>query len=154
MTQPPPLHPATQSTPGWWSRNWKWFVPVIGIGGLTLIAGFIALIASLVFGLMKGSEPYETALAQANASAEVREVLGTPITAGFFVTGEINLENAGGKAKLSFPLSGPLGSSTIDVRATKHAGRWHYTRMVVTIAGSGQEIDLTAAANGTEAEAP
>lgn len=147
MTHPPP------SATNWWQRNWKWFVPTVAIGGIALIAGGIALILSLVFGLMKNSEPYQTALARATTSVEVRAALGTPITTGFFVTGEINLNNDDGVAKLSIPISGPEGAATIDVQATKTSGRWNYSRLLVTLADGGRKVDLTAEANQPAIEA-
>jgi len=148
MTPPPPLnHAPAPTTVSWWQRNWKWFVPVAGVGGLTLVGGGLALIVSLFLGLMKKAEPYQTALAQATASADVQDALGTPIKVGFFLTGKIELNSADGVAALSIPISGPRGDGTINVRATKTSGHWKYSRVVVTIAADRREIDLTAVAN-------
>ncbi|MGD2270750.1 MAG: hypothetical protein PVI06_10170 [Desulfobacterales bacterium] len=34
----------------WWSRNWKWFVPVSCLGGIVLFVGFCAVVAYIIFG--------------------------------------------------------------------------------------------------------
>ncbi len=40
----------------WWSRNWKWLVPIGCLLSLILFVGFTYLI--MTFGLMKSSDAY------------------------------------------------------------------------------------------------
>ncbi len=131
-----------QQDKNWWSRNWKWFVPVGCLGSLILFAGFIALMICLVFGIMKSSDAYKDALAKAKAHPSVQKTIGTPIEEGMFVTGSINLSGPSGQADLSIPISGPDGKATIYVVAAKSAGQWTFSTLIVEIKDTKQRIDL------------
>src|SRR6266404_2068327 len=72
----------------------------------------------------------------------VIEALGSPITVGFLVSGNTNVNGASGEANLSIPVSGPKGKGTIYVAATKSLGRWNYSGLVLEIANTHQRIDL------------
>jgi len=99
----------------------------------------------MVFGLMKYSMAYSGALDRVRASAEVREVLGTPIEDGIFVTGNINISGPSGRAELSFPVRGPRGKATVYVAASKTLGEWHFEHLIVEFDSSGKRIELSAA---------
>ncbi len=135
---PPPLVPR----PGWWSRNWKWFVPVGCLSFIAVIAVFVACIIVFVFSVMKSTDVYKTALHRAKANPEVIAALGTPIKDGLFVSGNTHADGASGEANLSIPISGPKGSGTIYVVAAKVAGRWNYSTMEVELPGNKDRIDL------------
>lgn len=126
----------------WWGRNWKWFVPVGCFGSLLCFAGFVALIVCLVFGAMRSSDVYRHAVSTAKAHTVVQENIGTPINEGFFTSGNIEVNMGGGQANLAIPLSGPAGTATVYVVATKSAGQWKYSTLVVEIDGGKQRIDL------------
>lgn len=126
----------------WWNRNWKWFVPVGCLGTLIVIAGFFVGVCLLVFGLAKSSYAYKDALAKAKSHPAVQETLGTPIEEGLFVTGSINTSGPSGRADLAIPISGPRGKGTIYVVASKSAGQWTYSTLVVEIKDTRQRIDL------------
>jgi hypothetical protein len=137
-TQVPPQHP------GWWSRNWKWFAPV---GCLTVIALFAALVAILVFvvmGAMKSTDAYKLALDKAQKDARVQQRLGTPIEAGWFASGSVNVSGSSGKADLTIPISGPKGKATIYVDATKFASEWKFNKLEVGFEGDPEHLDLLA----------
>ena len=127
----------------WYKRNYKWFVPTICIGGLLSVAGFAALIFCVVFGVMKSSDAYKEAVARAKADPTVIQALGSPITEGFFVTGNIRVNNSSGYANLAIPISGPNGNATIYVVASKSEGQWTFQRLIVGIVKTGLRIDLT-----------
>lgn len=126
----------------WWSRNWKWFVPVGCLGTIILVAGFVAVIMFIVFGFMKSSDVYKEAVANAKANTSVVEVLGLPIEEGLFVSGNINVSGTSGRADLSIPISGPNGKATVFVVATKEAGNWNFSTLVVEFKESGTQISL------------
>ncbi len=130
--------------PSWWSRNWKWFVPVGCLTTLLFFAAAVMVIASLVFGVMKSSDAYVLALARAKASPAVIERLGVPIKEGFFAGGNINVNGPSGEAELSIPISGPKGSATIFLEARKSAGQWSFGKLLVEVKGSNERIDLLA----------
>jgi hypothetical protein len=136
--------------PGWWSRNWKWFVPTgCCLGSLMGIVLAIAIFGMGIVGLISGvgkilksSEPYQTAVARAKANEKVVAALGTPIDDSFPM-GKVNTNNDTGDADLSIPLSGPKGKATVYVVGTRSGGVWTYSKMSVTITGSGEEVDLS-----------
>ncbi len=138
---PPQSQPLPQ--PGWWSRNWKWFVPVGCLSFIVLIVGFVLCIVVFVFGVMKSTDVYKTALTRAKANAEVQAALGTPIKEGWFISGNTHADGASGDANLSIPISGPKGSGTIYLVAEKKAGRWNYSTLEVEVPGRKDRIDLT-----------
>ena len=127
----------------WWSRNWGWSFPLGCLGLIVLIAGFAALLASLVFGIMKSSVAYKEPLARARAHAAVQEALGTPVEAGLLVSGTINVSGPSGRAELAIPLSGPKGRGTLYVVGSKSAGQWQFSKLVVEVKGTGVRLDLS-----------
>lgn len=91
---------------------------------------------------MKSTDVYKEALARTKANPAVIEALGSPITEGFLVSGNTNVNGASGEANLSIPVSGPNGKGTVYVAASKSLGRWNYSGLVVEIGKSHQRIDL------------
>jgi len=128
--------------PHWWGRNWKWFVPTGCLGMLVLVAGFIFIIVSIVFGAMKSSDAYKGAMARAKADPRVMSALGSPITDGFLVGGSTNVSGTSGHADVTVPISGPKGKGTIYFVAEKFAGKWTFSKLMVEVADTGQRIDL------------
>jgi len=137
MPTPPRLPNAQRSD--WWTRNWKWCVPVLIITSVLLIAGSIYS----VFGLLKSSDPYVQAVARTKASPAVTSALGTPVTEGFFTTGRINFSGGSGNAQLAIPMSGPKGNATVYVIAQQTVGQWHFSALIVHIESTGKRIDLS-----------
>jgi len=125
----------------WWSRNWKWFVPVGCLSLILLFGAFIAVVLGAASGMMKSSDAYKEGLARAQASAAVTEALGTPIAPGWFTSGSVSVTGGSGEARLEIPISGPKSKGTIYVEATKSAGEWSYSKLEVVTA-SGERIDL------------
>jgi hypothetical protein len=125
----------------WWERNWKWFVPTGCLTLVLLFCLFMALIFTIVMGAMKSSDAYKQAMAKARANPTVVAKLGTPIAAGYFVSGNINVQNNSGNADLQIPISGPRGKAVIHAVASKSAGKWEFSRLTVAIEGQ-PELDL------------
>ncbi len=138
----PQNQPVTAPRRSWWSRNWKWFVPTGCLTILALIVAFVAAIVLLVFGAMKSSDAYKTAVSRARANSAVVAALGSPLHEGMFVSGDVNVNGGTGSANLSIPISGPKGKGTIYAEGTKSAGAWSYKKMVVEIEQSRQRINL------------
>lgn len=137
----PPVNVPPRST-HWWGRNWKWFVPTGCLGMLLLVAAFVFVIVSIVFGAMKSSDAYKDALAKAKADPRVVKALGSPIKDGFFAGGNINVSGTSGQADMNIPISGPKGKGTIYFVATKFAGKWTFSKLNVEIRNTGERIDL------------
>ncbi|MGQ0800564.1 MAG: cytochrome c oxidase assembly factor Coa1 family protein [Pseudomarimonas sp.] len=140
-----------QPNSNWWQRNWKWFVPIGCLTTLLIMAGGLAMILSLAFGLMKSSDVYAEALARARADQDVIEALGQPIKEGWFTGGNINVNGPSGEAALSIPVSGPQGEGTIFLEARKSSGRWTFSTLVVALDADGSRIDLLEDAVESEA---
>jgi hypothetical protein len=137
---PPPVLPTPKAN--WWTRNWKWFVPLGCFSMAILCVAFIGSIVLIVFSAVKSTDVYKNALTRAKAHPAVIEVLGSPITEGFLVSGNTNVNGAAGEANLSIPISGPKGKGTVYVAATKSLGRWNYSGLVMEVAKTHQRIDL------------
>jgi hypothetical protein len=121
----------------------KW--GLIGCGAaLVLLVGFAAVIVVVVFGAMKRSDVYREALSRVQNDPAVTAALGTPIEAGLYVTGKINIDGTGGHATIDFPISGPKGKATVHAVATKSGAGWDYSELTVTPA-NGPVINLQTA---------
>lgn len=138
-----PLPNAKPQRRSWWGRNWKWFVPTGCFTILLLIVAFVGSIIFIVAGAMKSSDAYQTAFDRAQADPRVIAALGSPIQAGYFISGSTDVTGSSGKADLTIPISGPNGKGTIYLVATKFGGEWAFSKLVVDVGKTGQRIDLT-----------
>jgi hypothetical protein len=137
---PPPVPPTPNAN--WWKRNWKWFVPLGCFSMAVLFVVFVGSVLLIVFSAVKSTDVYKDALARAKAHPAVIEALGSPVTEGFLVSGNTNVNGASGEANLSIPIAGPKGKGTIYVAARKSLGRWNYSGLVFEIEKKHQRIDL------------
>ncbi|HSV62709.1 MAG TPA: cytochrome c oxidase assembly factor Coa1 family protein [Chthoniobacterales bacterium] len=136
---PPPPAPR----PGWWSRNWKWFVPTgCCLTPLLLGGACLAFLVIVVFGALKQTDVYKMAVARAKSDSRVIAALGTPVEEGWYLSGNTSVNNGSGTADLSIPISGPKGKGTIYAVATKSGGEWSYSKLSVKIDSTGETIDL------------
>jgi hypothetical protein len=126
----------------WWGRNWKWLIPVGCLSCILAFVGFVVLILFFVFGLIKSSDAYKQALSEARSNTAVTNALGSPIKEGFLVSGNINVSGASGNADLAIPISGPKGKATIYVEAVKSAGEWSFSKLVVRLEETNDNINL------------
>jgi hypothetical protein len=126
----------------WWSRNWKWFVPVGCLGILLFPVACMGGLAFLLFDTVTGNEVYVEAMARARANPAIVEGLGEPVEAGWQIEGNFDLSHDNGSADVVVPLKGPDGRGTLYIEAEKLRGEWNYLVMEVEIAGGDQLIDL------------
>jgi len=117
----PPVSPTPR--PNWWKRNWKWFVPLGCFSIALLFVVFVGSVVVIVFSAVKSTDVYKDALTRAKSHPAVIEALGSPVTEGFLVSGNTNVNGASGEANLAIPVSGPKGKCTIYVAAKKSLGR-------------------------------
>jgi hypothetical protein len=96
-----------------------------------------------IFGFMRSSGAYQGALLRVKTAPAIAAALGTPIKEGYFFTGNISVNGPSGRAELAIPLSGPKGTATVYVSASKSLGEWHYDHLVVQIDATGQRLDLS-----------
>ncbi len=118
-------------------RLWAIWGVVVWIG---MIALFFAIFGGIFYSLGH-SEAYRLGVARLQASAEVAQVLGTPIVAGMPM-GEISVTNDSGTASLSFSATGPKGSGLVMLQASKKGGVWSIQRLMLKIDGRDEIIDI------------
>ncbi|MCB1229414.1 MAG: hypothetical protein KDN19_04070 [Verrucomicrobiae bacterium] len=119
---------------------------LVGCGCLALIGAVAAIVAVVIggaFGMIKKSDPYSESLNRIQNSAAVTEALGSPVEPGFFVTGNISLENQNGSAQINYSVSGPKGKGHVNVIGDKQGGIWHYSQIQLTVGETGETINLT-----------
>ena len=109
---------------------------------LVLVGAFVAFLVLVIFGALKQSDVYKTAVARAKADSRVAAALGTPIEEGWYLSGTTNVNGASGDADIAIPISGPKGKGTIYAVATKSGGEWSYSKLQVKVDSSGETIDL------------
>jgi hypothetical protein len=134
----------------WWSRNWKWVVPVGCLASFLACVALVALfvlgvfgtVLGTVFGTIKSSDVYQQAIQELQANPEAVQALGTPVKPGLWVSGSIEVSGPTGAADLSIPVSGPNGSGTLYVVGRKSAGVWEFTTLQLAVKGSAERIDL------------
>lgn len=140
-TSPPPLpsDPKESTSTRWFKRHWKWAVPA-GVLGVTSVV--LALALGLIH-MMKQCDAYQMAFNRARTNPAVIKQLGEPIRDGWYLEGNLELTNEEGKAKLSFPVTGPKGEGQVYLDANKTAGRWHFQQLVVVTDWGRRQIDIS-----------
>src|SRR5687768_5497297 len=103
----------------WWNRNWKWVLPGCGCGLAVVVAVFVAGLLAFTTWAMRSSGGYQQALARVQADCEVRELLGTPVEPGWFVSGTTSTTGPTGRSELSFSVKGARGRGTVYLIANK-----------------------------------
>jgi hypothetical protein len=126
--------------PGWWSRNWKWVVPVGCLTPVLMCGCFGAVGLYFAMSAIKSSDAYQQAVAVVSGNPEVQETLGTPIDFGF-PRGSVTADNGQSRASLRVPVEGPKAEGTLRVEALSEAGQWTFERLEVEVPGR-PAIDL------------
>ena len=118
-------------------RKWAIWGVVIWLGcallGVTFFGG--------IFSLLKNSEAYQLGVARLQASTEVANLLGTPITTGV-PNGSIKISGDTGEAALNFSASGPKAGGQVSLTAEKKAGVWALKTLTLEVDGRDGVIDL------------
>ncbi len=122
-------------------RIWGW----VGFGVFLWVMAMIAGAIFFLFTLFMKTEPYLHGLHVVTRSPAIIAELGEPVKPGWFVTGNINVNAADGKANISFPIYGPKGKGTVYVKAIKDMGEWHVLHVVVEIESTHERIEVLAA---------
>ena len=139
------LHPPR---PGWFRRNWLWFLPLLIL--VAILGGLGAVAAPMV--QLKSTEPYRMAFEQVRKSPEVTERLGEPVADPTWLpTGSVYSDGSRGDATLGFSVAGPKGRAHVSAQGRRIAGQWGLTKLEVTFA-DGRRLALdSSAAGGSEA---
>jgi hypothetical protein len=125
-----------KSRPGWLRVHWKLVVSVwLGLS----LAGAVA-----AFSLMTNSDAAKLSVATAESNAILSEKLGWPMKTGWFISGKIEVNPAGGHAELAIPISGPKSHGTLYSESRKRAGVWKLDLLEFADKQSGEHVNLLA----------
>ena len=91
---------------------------------------------------MRSSAPYQLALSTAQGDPAVAAALGSPVRAGWYVTGQVSAGASSGEAHFEIPLSGPRASGTLAVRANKSGSKWTLNSLTVVVPGRATPLNL------------
>ncbi|MEW5743343.1 MAG: cytochrome c oxidase assembly factor Coa1 family protein [Myxococcota bacterium] len=130
--------PAQQ--PGWFARNWKWLVGGGCLGSLMCCGLFGAITYFTAKKVIEGSPVFAEAIQKANSSPEVTAALGSPITPGGMLQGEVKDSGGTGTASLKVPIEGPKGKGTLYVEATKSGADWKFTSLTADVGGKSVNL--------------
>lgn len=119
---------------------------LFGCGGCgALVTCFIALFVFAMAGVlyfMRHSEVNELAVAKARQSPQIVAALGEPVEQGWWVSGNVSVSGSSGEADLTIPISGPKGSASMHIIATKDASGWKFTLFDVSLP-DGSHVNLS-----------
>jgi len=141
VTPPYPLRPDPIER-SWVERHPLWKIPLGGVVLLLLMAAFGILAITIVTASFRHSEVYQRAVTIASGNSQVRQQIGDPIEAGWFVSGQLNINGSSGKADLAIPIKGSRGKGRIRAVAYRSGGVWTFTWLQVNLEGHGEPIDL------------
>jgi Cytochrome oxidase complex assembly protein 1 len=127
--------------PSWWSRNWKWAVPVGCLGLVASCMCFGAIAVFTGFTAAKKNTAAVNALAVATGDSEVQAALGPPIQEGSMWQSSVSYNDGVSRAQFGIPLEGSKASGVLHVEATKRNEEWTYQRLEVEVTGQ-PTIDL------------
>jgi len=125
---------------GWWSRNWKWVVPVGCLGMLASCGCFVAVFFGAIFGTMTNTGAAKEAVTLAMSDSEVQATLGTKIDTGFPM-GSVKTMNGDTRVDMSISMDGDKADGTLRVKATNKGDGWNYSVLQVEVPGR-PPIDL------------
>lgn len=115
-----------------WEQKARRWVLVGLVGLVTGIFGFGMLTLDISYRMLKSAPVMVEALARISSDPRVQEVIGSPIRAGWAVTGELEDLPDRGTARLDFFVRGPKGLAKVKLRAEKSpTGTWRYLLLEV-----------------------
>jgi hypothetical protein len=140
-TQPPVIAPPpAQQQPQKSSGCFKW--GCIGCAALLLFGALcIAGVAVFVVSAIKSSDVYRGAVHRVERDPRVIQSIGSPVESGWWLTGNVHVNERGGDADFTFPVHGPNGRGLVREVANRESGNWIYSELTFT-PSNGSPIDL------------
>jgi len=89
----------------------------------------------------KRFDPYRLAIQTARKNHDFIDVLGSPVTEGWFFDGKEEVGNPA-TAQLLIPVRGSTRTGNLQVRAIKENGRWRLTQLTLELANPDKSLDL------------
>lgn len=112
-----------------------------------LLAALVLGVASVAFYMHHSSaalkqEVFFKTLDYLNQDEAVKVHVGSPVEAGWHVTGEIVDKGETGQTKLRFWITGDKGKGRVDIYSYKEKGEWILFEVIVNIQGSKERIHV------------
>ncbi len=133
----------------WQNENWRSAGDFRRTQKNWAIAGFLVWLAFIVIGvgsvwglhsLMTSNGAYLKTMETLRTDAGVSAAYGTPIEAGWIVSGSVSIENSRGSADLEIPFSGPKQGGTAYSEAERSEGVWRLTYLATRADGSEEVV--------------
>lgn len=109
----------------WFSRNWKWVVPVFIV--ILFCAGVLFALGDIIKGMgtaMSDPELIGKAEQRAQQHPEVQLYFGNELKVGTIIEGDVLLSEDGKIIRTTVPLKGEKGSGMIDIYAHRLDEKW------------------------------
>ena len=122
----------------WWSRNWKWLVPICGLILISILLFFTTgmnRIATDFAQAYSETALYENAIEKVNSEPKINELLGEIESIDKFaiLEGEVRYSNANNTVNSTIKINGSKGKANMDISADKISGKWSFTKINVRI---------------------
>ena len=115
-----------------WEQKARRWVLIGLIGLVTGIFGIGLLTLEVSYRMLKQTPVMTEAVARITSDPRVEAALGTPLSLGWAVTGELEDLPDQGTARMEFYLHGPKGQAKVNLRAEKSpTGTWRYLLLEV-----------------------
>lgn len=107
-----------------------------------LVATLLGVLIPPVFHFVaKRFDPYKLAIQTARKNHDFVELLGSPVTEGWFIDSKEELGNPT-TAQLLIPVRGSTRTGNLRVRAIRENGRWRLTQLTLEVANPDKSVDL------------
>jgi hypothetical protein len=107
------------------------------------VALIVVLVLTVPHFMVTSSVAYKLAVATAHQSTQLNELLGTPVSEGWFSEGKIEFGDSA-TADLVIPVLGRLHSGNLRAFVVKDNGRWRLKDLTLELAHPREPIDLLA----------
>jgi hypothetical protein len=101
------------------------------------------LVPPLFIFAAKRFDPYKLAVQTARQNHEFIDLLGSPVSEGWFFDGKEQLGDPA-TAQLLIPVRGSTRTGNLRVCAIKENGRWRLTQLTLEVAEPDKAVDLLA----------
>lgn len=126
----------------WFERHWWKLLMGLALGGIAVAVLCCGGLVYVVFGSLRSNEVVAMTIDRLADDPAVLAHTGEPISAGWFILGQINWNGESGSAALSIPVHGPDGTAEAQVEATREAGRWRIDQLSVKLECADDSIDV------------
>jgi len=134
--------PPTPQQRNWFERHWWKLLIGLALGGIAVVVLCCGGLVFVIFGSLRSNEVVTMTIDRLAEEPAVLTHTGEPISAGWFILGQINWSGESGNASLSIPVHGPDGTAEAQVEATREAGRWRIDHLSVKLEGVGRTVQL------------